>query len=102
MALFFLPLLLAECQSFNNNSTTSAATKDSTAVSRAKRRRRLGAYDCTRFDSNMGAHFDLRDLQRTTGQPSYRVEDGDIPCTKSVRLAYARVEKPTWNPTNKP
>ena len=41
-------------------------------------------FSCTNFDSNSGAHFDLRELQRTTGQPSYRVEDGDIPCTKYV------------------
>lgn len=42
---------------------------------------------CTNFDSNMGSSFDLRELQRTTGQPSYRVEDGDIPCTKYVSQA---------------
>lgn len=50
-----------------------------------------GSFDCTNFDSNMGAKFDLRDLQRTTGQPSYRVEDGDLPCTKYVEQNYTYV-----------
>ena len=46
--------------------------------------RSASSFDCTKFDSNSGARFDLRELQRSAGQPSYRVEDGDIPCTKYV------------------
>ena len=40
--------------------------------------------ECTHFDSNMGAHFDLSELQRSAGQPAYKIEDGDIPCTPNV------------------
>ena len=47
---------------------------------------RSGSFDCTKFDSNSGARFDLRELQRTSGQPSYVVEDGDVPCTKYVSV----------------
>lgn len=43
---------------------------------------------CLNFDSNMGATFDLTELQRTAGQPSYQVEDGNIPCTHSVEPLY--------------
>jgi hypothetical protein len=49
--------------------------------------RSASSFDCTKFDSNSGARFDLRELQRSAGQPSYRVEDGDIPCTKYVSVA---------------
>lgn len=46
------------------------------------------SFDCTTFDSNMGAHFDITELQRTSGQPSYKIEDGDIPCTPGVESNY--------------
>lgn len=46
------------------------------------------APECISFDSNMGAHFDLSEMQRSAGQPSYIVEDGDIPCTHSVEPLY--------------
>ena len=41
----------------------------------------LGNPLCTRYDSNMGATFDLSDLVRSHDESSYVVEDGDIPCT---------------------
>ena len=46
------------------------------------------ALDCKHFDSNMGATFDLSDLVRASDQPSYSVEDGDIPCTPYVEKNY--------------
>lgn len=48
----------------------------------------VGAFDCTHFNSNMGATFDLSELQRSAGQPSYKIEDGDIPCTPNVESNY--------------
>eukprot|EP00606_Chrysophyceae_sp_TOSAG23-5_P001518 GSChrysophyteH2.ASY1.ANO1.1628.1 assembled CDS len=36
----------------------------------------------------MGATFDLTELQRSAGQPSYKIEDGDIPCTPNVESNY--------------
>jgi len=46
------------------------------------------ALECEQFDSHMGATFDLRDLKRIGGQPSYTVSDGDIPCTSYVEKNY--------------
>lgn len=46
---------------------------------------------CAKYNSNMGATFDLTDLIRTTDQPPYQVEDGDIPCTKQVEQNYTYV-----------
>jgi len=39
----------------------------------------------------MGAKYDISELQRTTGQPSYSVEDGDLPCTKYVEQNYTYI-----------
>ena len=39
---------------------------------------------CGHYDSNMGATFDFSELTRMGDDPSYTVEDGDLPCTKSV------------------
>lgn len=47
--------------------------------------------DCNHFDSNMGATFDLTDLIRAQDQPSYFVEDGDIPCTTYVEKNYTYI-----------
>lgn len=44
----------------------------------------LFAFDCVKFDSNMGAVFDLQDLSRSSDEPSYEVTDGDLPCTTNV------------------
>lgn len=41
----------------------------------------LSSFQCSTFDSNMGATFDLTDLYRAPDQPPYQVTDGDIPCT---------------------
>lgn len=43
-----------------------------------------GLLDCKKFDSNMGATFDLTDLVRGVDDPSYEVTDGDLPCTTNV------------------
>ena len=43
---------------------------------------------CSNFNSHMGATFDLHELQRQPGQPSYAIEDGDIPCTPGVESNY--------------
>lgn len=39
------------------------------------------SFSCSKYDSNMGANFDLSDLIRLPGQPSYTVDSGDLPCT---------------------
>jgi len=41
----------------------------------------MGSFQCSTFDSNMGATFELTDLYRAPDQPPYQVTDGDIPCT---------------------
>lgn len=43
---------------------------------------------CGKYETNMGATFDLTELTRTAEQPPYIVEDGDIPCTKQVEKNY--------------
>jgi hypothetical protein len=47
--------------------------------------------DCAHFNSNMGANFDLTDLIRAQDQPSYSVEDGDIPCTPYIEKNYTYI-----------
>lgn len=49
------------------------------------------AFECSNFNSNMGATFDLSDLVRSHDQPPFQVEDGDIPCTKKVEKNYTYV-----------
>eukprot|EP01038_Epipyxis_sp_PR26KG_P014665 gene14665-19702_t len=46
---------------------------------------------CAKFDSNMGATFDISDLMRLPGQPSFMVEDGDIPCTTKIEQNYTYI-----------
>jgi len=41
-------------------------------------------FDCDKFDSNMGATYDLTEMHRTADEPSYEVTDGDLPCTTNV------------------
>ena len=47
--------------------------------------------ECTHFNSNMGATFDLTDLVRKNDEPSYSVEDGDLPCTTYVEKNYTYI-----------
>jgi len=49
------------------------------------------AFECTNFDSNMGAHFDLSELSRAAGDPMYSVIDGDLPCTAKVEANYTYI-----------
>lgn len=44
----------------------------------------INAFDCGKYDSHMGATFDLLDLERHDDQPAYIVEDGDLPCTTGI------------------
>jgi len=46
---------------------------------------------CSKYESNMGATFDLTDMIRAPGQPSYVVEDGDLPCTKVVEQNFTYI-----------
>ena len=46
---------------------------------------------CSKYESNMGATFDLSDMIRSPGQPSYVVEDGDLPCTKVVEQNFTYI-----------
>jgi hypothetical protein len=43
---------------------------------------------CGTYDSQMGATFDIRDLQRIASEPAYTVEDGNIPCSKVTEQNY--------------
>lgn len=49
------------------------------------------ALQCGKYDSNMGATFDLTELTRTAEQPPYTVEDGDLPCTKEIEKNYTYI-----------
>lgn len=48
----------------------------------------LAKWQCSFFDSQMGATFDLSELHRDPDQPVYNVEDGDLPCTAAVEKNY--------------
>lgn len=50
-----------------------------------------GAFDCEKYDSFMGATFDLTDMRRSPGDPSYYVEDGDLPCTEQVEQNFTYI-----------
>ena len=52
---------------------------------------RARALQCLQYNSNMGATFDLTDLERSGEQPAYSVEDGDLPCTANVEKNYTYV-----------
>jgi hypothetical protein len=40
--------------------------------------------DCEKFDSNMGATYDISGLVKAANEYSYMIVDGDIPCTPEV------------------
>lgn len=48
---------------------------------------------CGNYDTSLGATFDLTELTRVSGQPAYQVEDGDIPCTKTVSKSCKRISQ---------
>ncbi len=46
---------------------------------------------CINFNSNKGATYDLTELVKTSEDPPYMVEDGDIPCTTQVEKNYTYI-----------
>lgn len=51
----------------------------------------LAAAVCEKFDSNMGATFDVSDLMRASNEFSYMITDGDIPCTTAKEKNFSYV-----------
>jgi len=49
------------------------------------------SFQCGKYDSNKGATFNLEELIRSSDQPAYTVEDGDIPCTTKIEQNYTYV-----------
>ena len=43
---------------------------------------------CVKWDSNMGATYDLTEAVRQSNEQNYMVTDGDIPCTHAVEKNY--------------
>lgn len=52
---------------------------------------------CGRFDSHMGATFDVSELTRNSDQPAYEVTDGDLPCTKKCGAKLHLHVQCMWN-----